>query len=212
MAQRSYRGRTVEERQSERRDRFMSAALDVFGTSGYDRGTVSAICAAAKLSRRQFYELFDTREDLLIAAYDMIHGEARYAVLEAFADVDAEAGIEERTRAAVGAFFDSVATDPRRMRIAFVEVGGVSSRVEAHRVQAREQWTEFFSAAAAEFTGLSESEFGFTYEAAAFIGALTEAGRLWASSQHRPDRDTVVEMLVGIILSFAAGRSTPEDR
>ncbi|WAC57797.1 TetR/AcrR family transcriptional regulator [Gordonia sp. SL306] len=190
----------------------MSAALDVFGTSGYDRGTVSAICAAAKLSRRQFYELFDTREDLLIAAYDMIHGEARTAVLEAFAEIDeVDAGIEDRTRAAVGAFFDSVATDPRRMRIAFVEVGGVSSRVEGHRVQARGQWTEFFSAAAAEFTGLSESEFGFTYEAAAFIGALTEAGHLWASSEHRPDRDTVVEMLVGIILSFAAGRSTPKD-
>ncbi|MGC4960637.1 TetR/AcrR family transcriptional regulator [Gordonia sp. DT101] len=190
----------------------MTAALDVFGTGGYDRGTVSAICAAAKLSRRQFYELFDTREDLLIAAYDMIHGEARDAVLAAFADVDqADAGIEERTRAAVGAFFDSVATDPRRMRIAFVEVGGVSSQVESHRVQARGQWTEFFSAAAAEFTGLSESEFGFTYEAAAFIGALTEAGHLWATSEHRPDRDTVVEMLVGIILSFAAGRSTPKD-
>nr|WP_237421870.1 TetR/AcrR family transcriptional regulator [Gordonia sp. SID5947] len=190
----------------------MAAALDIFGTSGYARGTVSAICAAAKLSRRQFYELFDTREDLLIAAYDMIHGEARDAVLAAFTDVDeVDAGIEDRTRAAVRAFFDSVAADPRRMRIAFVEVGGVSSRVESHRVQTREQWTEFFSTAASEFTGLSESEFGFTYEAAAFIGALTETGHLWASSDHRPDRDTVVEMLVGIILSFAAGRSTQND-
>ncbi|AZG46879.1 hypothetical protein D7316_03484 [Gordonia insulae] len=187
----------------------MAAGLEVFGTQGYAGGTVSAICAEAGLSRRQFYELFEGREDLLIAVYDMIHAEARMAVLAAFFDVDVpEPRIEDRTRPAVTAFFDSVATDPRRMRIAFIEVGGVSARVESHRVQSRGEWTAFFSSAADEFADLSGSEFGFDYEAAAFIGAMTEAGHLWASSTRRPDRDTVVDMLVAIILSLAASRSS----
>ncbi|WP_262365469.1 TetR/AcrR family transcriptional regulator [Gordonia sp. OPL2] len=208
MAQRSYRGQSVAERSAERRERFMTAALEVFGTLGYAGGTVSAICSGAGLSRRQFYELFETREDLLIAVYDMIHAEARAAVLAAFASVDRpNPPLEERVRPAVAAFFDSVAADPRRMRIAFIEVGGVSTRVEAHRFEARREWMTFFSAAAAEFADLSDSEFGFDYEAMIFIGALTEAGHLWAKSDPRPDRDTVVSMLVGVILALAAARA-----
>ncbi|MFW0786269.1 TetR/AcrR family transcriptional regulator [Gordonia sp. CPCC 206044] len=206
MPQRSYRGRSMVERQADRRERFMEAGLNVFGTSGYAHGTVSAICASAGLSRRQFYELFEGREELLIAVYDRIHAEARDRVLEAFTEATGDS-IEARTRPAVAAFFDSVAVDPRRMRIAFVEIGGISPRVEAHRISARAQWTAFFSAAASEFGDLSDSEFGFDYEAAAFIGALTEAGHLWASSEPRPDRDVVVEMLVRIILALADGRS-----
>ncbi|GAB92245.1 TetR/AcrR family transcriptional regulator [Gordonia rhizosphera] len=210
MSQRVYRGLSIEDRQADRHHRFMDAALEVFGTRGYAGGTVSAICAEAGLSRRQFYELFGGREDLLIAVYDRIHAEARDAVLRAFTEVDGTAGIEDRTRPAIAAFFDSVAVDPRRMRIAFVEVGGVSARVEQHRINTRAEWTAFFSAAAAEFTGLSSSEFGFDYEASAFIGALTAAGHLWTSSDPRPDRDVVVDMLLRIILALAAGRSSPD--
>ncbi|MDY6808159.1 MAG: TetR/AcrR family transcriptional regulator [Actinomycetota bacterium] len=212
MAQRSYRGRPVTERRADRQDRFMAAGLEVFGTQGYAQGTVSAICAAAGLSRRQFYELFDSREDLLIAVYDMIHAQARAAVLAAFTDVGGpRLSLEDRVRPAIAAFFDSVATDPRRMRVAFVEIGGVSARVESHRVQSRAQWTEFFGVAAAEIGGLDESPFGFTYEAAAFIGALTEAGHLWTSSTDRPHRDDVIDMLVAVIVALAARRTLPPD-
>ncbi|MAU83752.1 MAG: TetR family transcriptional regulator [Gordonia sp.] len=188
----------------------MAAALEVYGTQGYARGTVSTICAAAGLSRRQFYELFDSREDLLIAVYDMIHAQARTAVLAAFARADPAASLQDRVRPAIAAFFDSVATDPRRMRIAFVEIGGVSARVEAHRVRSRAEWTTFFGAAAAEIGGLRDSPFGFDYEAAAFIGALTEAGHLWASSTERPDRDEVIDMLLAVIVALATRRSTAE--
>ncbi|MFW0797600.1 TetR/AcrR family transcriptional regulator [Gordonia sp. CPCC 205515] len=210
MPQRSYGGRSVAERQAERFDRFMAAALDVFGTQGYAQGTVSAVCSAAGLSRRQFYELFESREDLLIAAYDMIHAEARDAVIAAFGSVDdSVADVSARVRPGIAAFFDSVAADPRRMRIAFIEVAGVSPRVEAHRLGARAEWTTFFSAMADTIAPeLSESEFGWSYEAAAFVGALTEAGHLWTDATPRPDRDVVVDMLMGIIMSFVRDRMT----
>ncbi|MEE3852266.1 TetR/AcrR family transcriptional regulator [Gordonia sp. LSe1-13] len=197
------------ERRADRRERFMSAALEVFGTQGYSGGTVSAICSVAGLSRRQFYESFDSREDLLIAVYDLIHAEARTAVAAAFAGVDDPAAtIADRARPAIAAFFDSVAADPRRMRIAFVEVGGVSARVEGHRVRSREEWTAFFDGAAAAILGPDETGFGFAYEAAAFIGALTATGHRWASSTHRPEQETVVEMLVAMIEALAATHRT----
>lgn len=190
----------------------MAAALTVFGTQGYAQGTVSAICSAAGLSRRQFYELFESREDLLIAVYDMIHAEARAAVLSALADVDESAtNVLDRVRPGVAAFFDSVATDPRRMRVAFIEVGGVSSRVEAHRLGARNEWSTFFGAMATMIApDLIESEFDWDYEAAAFVGALTEAGHLWTSSSPRPDQDVIVNMLMDVILSFVRARTPRE--
>lgn len=187
----------------------MAAALGVFGTQGYAQGTVSAICSAAGLSRRQFYELFDSREDLLIAVYDMIHAEARAAVLTALASVDESVtDVLDRVRPGIAAFFDSVASDPRRMRVAFIEVGGVSPRVEAHRLAARSEWSTFFSAMANMIApDLTESQFDWDYEAAAFVGALTEAGHLWTGSSPRPDQDAVVDMLMQIIKSFVRARA-----
>ena len=64
---RVWRGSTLEQRSDERRERLMSAGLEIFGTTGYQSSTVSGICSAAKVSTRTFYELFDQRADLLEA-------------------------------------------------------------------------------------------------------------------------------------------------
>ncbi len=42
---RVYGGRSADERKAERRDRFIEAGLEIFGTIGFQQGTVSAICA-----------------------------------------------------------------------------------------------------------------------------------------------------------------------
>lgn len=207
---RSYRGQSIEARRTDRRRRFLAAGLEVIGTQGYREGTVSAICAEAKLSRRQFYEQFESREDLLIALYDLIHSQARAAVLEAFGAGPMDEGVEARARPGVAAFFESVVADPRRMRVAFIEAAGISPRVEQHRLETRQRWIDFFSSAAALFADdFTESDFGFQYEAAAFIGALTEAGHLWASSTTRPSQEAVVEMLVRVITALAIARQRP---
>lgn len=205
---RVYRGRSAIERQTERRDRFIEAGLEVFGTIGYQQGTISAICAEAGLSRRQYYETFEGREELLIAVYDRIHTEAREAVLAGYLSVDMSVDdLESRVRPAIAAFFDAVASDPRRMRVAFVEVSGVSSRVEEYRLSARAGWMELFSQVAANFTErLHESDFGFTYEGAAVVGALSQCGHLWATSDTRPDRDEVVDILISVISGLAQRR------
>ncbi|NUS17521.1 MAG: helix-turn-helix transcriptional regulator, partial [Streptomyces sp.] len=70
-----YGGKTAEERQAERRRRFLDAALQLFGdTPGYRNTTVAALSEAAGLSTRQFYEEFRTLEDVLAALHLQVNG------------------------------------------------------------------------------------------------------------------------------------------
>ncbi|MEU0458901.1 helix-turn-helix domain-containing protein, partial [Streptomyces sp. NPDC006129] len=81
-----YGGKTAEERQAERRRRFLDAALHLFGdTPGFRATTVAALSEAAGLSTRQFYEEFRTLEDVLAALHLQVNGWAEAAVLEAAA-------------------------------------------------------------------------------------------------------------------------------
>lgn len=128
---RPWRGESPERRDAARRERLLAAGLELFGTRGYLDTSVEAICSEAQVSGRSFYEHFSNREDLLIAVYEQALAGVARALDEALAaaplDVDAmcRAGIEAPARALVG--------DERAVRVNFVEVIGVSDRVQAHR-------------------------------------------------------------------------------
>ncbi|MFC9552140.1 TetR/AcrR family transcriptional regulator [Rhodococcus sp. NPDC056960] len=91
----------------------------------YAHSSISDICAHPGLSRRQFYEEFGSREEILLALYDLIQDEARDTVLAAN-----EAARSRDPRVVAGtvttAYIESVGTDERRARIVFVEVVGAS--------------------------------------------------------------------------------------
>ncbi|MQA12822.1 MAG: TetR family transcriptional regulator [Pseudonocardiaceae bacterium] len=61
MAARHYGGRSAQQRRSDRRARLLVAALDLIGTQGYAAATVEALCGAARVSTRTFYEEFGGR-------------------------------------------------------------------------------------------------------------------------------------------------------
>lgn len=52
-------------RDSERRQRLLEAALELYGTVGYRATTVQADCKLAKMSTRSFYEVYADHERLL---------------------------------------------------------------------------------------------------------------------------------------------------
>src|SRR5512139_3717483 len=52
---RHYGGVSAQERKAARRERLLDAGLQLFGTPGGDRVTVSAVCAEAGLTERYFY-------------------------------------------------------------------------------------------------------------------------------------------------------------
>jgi AcrR family transcriptional regulator len=100
----------------------MDAALEICGTQGWSATTMTAVCSRARLTERYFYESFADRDELLVAVFDRIAGEAAEVVLAA--TEAAPDAARERTRAAVTAFVELMTDDPRKGRVAFVEAMG----------------------------------------------------------------------------------------
>lgn len=126
---RRYRGVSEEARQAERRQRFVEAGLTVFGSRGYHNSTVRSICAEAGLTERYFYESFSNSEDLLCVVYDYTNQRIRERILATLMDSPREPSAI--AYATLEAFLTIMRDDPRMAQILFVEVLGVSERVDA---------------------------------------------------------------------------------
>ncbi|KUJ70234.1 TetR family transcriptional regulator [Streptomyces albus subsp. albus] len=145
-----YAGRSAQERRAERRQRLLDAGLRLFGDSpGYRATSVTALCEAAGLSTRQFYEEFGSREEVLAALHLHVNDHAERAALEALAGARG-LPLEQRAAAVFRAYASAATSDPRHIRIAFVEVIGVSPRLERQRLVRRARWVDLLCAQAAE--------------------------------------------------------------
>jgi AcrR family transcriptional regulator len=140
-----YGGRSAQERRANRRARLVEAGLEQFGTVGYAMSSVRTVCKLANLSSRQFYEEFTSREDLLVALYDMAIAEAMTAVAVALA-AEPDPALATRLRTAVSAQVRFAAGDIRRARVVCVEIVGVSPAIEQHRMATRARWAELLIA------------------------------------------------------------------
>lgn len=199
---RTYGGQSVPERSAQRRRQFLDAGLTVFADAGYHSTSVTAICRTASLARAQFYEHFDNREDLLLAVYDHIQDQARHAVLAALRE-HATADITTRAGVAVAAYAESVGADPRRARISFVEIIGVSPRVEQHRIDQRRIWSQFVES---ELRSVVGPDFvppgGYAAATTGFIGALMALVHQWSTTTPKPPLDDLTEVLTRFLVSL----------
>ncbi|WP_433525292.1 TetR/AcrR family transcriptional regulator [Nocardia pseudovaccinii] len=198
---RMYDGRPVADRRAQRREQFLVAGVAVFGESGYQNSSVTALCRAAGLARSQFYELFENREDLLIAVYDRIQTEARQAVTAATTAASGDAvGLAQ---AAVRAYAESIGRDPRVTRIAHVEVVGVGERVEQRRMEQRALWTAFFEDQMRRALG---PEFvppgGFHTAVTGYVGALLALVHQWSTGDEQTDLAGITEVLTRFLISL----------
>ncbi len=134
---RRYRGVSAEDRRSGRRRQLLDAALEIVGTLGVERATMTAICAQAGLTERYFYESFGARDELLLAMVDEIAEQVRSAVLAALSDTGGDAAA--RARAAIAAFVALLTDDPRKGRAAIIE----SSTLPALRRRRHELFGDF---------------------------------------------------------------------
>jgi len=101
------------------RARLLNAAIAVAGGEGYAAMTVSAVIAAASVSRKTFYEQFADREHCFLAAYDVVAARALAGMRAAYGR---EAAWPERLRATLDWMLAALALHPHEARIAFVEV------------------------------------------------------------------------------------------
>ena len=124
---RSYRGRSPAARTEDRRERLLQAAISIYGQCGFHAATVQAICSAAGLTKRYFYESFTDSEDLLAACFRSVSSRL---IAELANDVDADRpDPEDRARSILTAYFRAIQADPVRARLFLLETDGLNPKL-----------------------------------------------------------------------------------
>lgn len=208
-----YGGRLAAERQAERRGRFLEAGLDLFGAGpGYRATKIIDVCKAAGLSTRQFYEEFHTLEDLLAELHLHVNDIAQQAVLATLPQVQDLHPIDRYTRL-FRAYATGTTADPRHSRIAFVEIIGVSPRLDRQRLDRRARWIDFLceqAQAAADHGEIASRDYRIT--AAAFIGAVNGLMHDWAVGWVDATLDQIIDELLQVLLDRLHVTPPPQDR
>jgi AcrR family transcriptional regulator len=112
------------------RQRLLAGMAEVAAQRGVGTVTVAHIVARSGVSRRTFYELFNDREDCLLAALDQAIGRASAAVLPAYASSERW---RERMRSALGALLQFCDEEPALARLCVVESLGAGPRALERR-------------------------------------------------------------------------------
>jgi AcrR family transcriptional regulator len=101
------------------RERLFAATVELVAKRGYRNTSIDHIVRAARVGYVAFYDLFDSKEDCFLAAFDRIVAETATALAAA---VDREAVWPRQIAAALDCVLDLIVDDPRRARVALVEV------------------------------------------------------------------------------------------
>lgn len=102
-------GTALAERRTARREALLDAGVTALGSPEARPLTVRAVCRAAGLTERYFYESFDDREAFVRATYDHVAARAELRLADAAGQAHADAAA---ARHAVEAFVDLLLDDP----------------------------------------------------------------------------------------------------
>lgn len=208
-AGRIYAGESLNERTARRRQQFLDAGLAVFGTTGYRTATVRVLCRQAELTDRYFYESFDSIEDLLMAVYQQQFDQLQMSVLAALQDERVRDDPRAAVRAGLETLF-TMASDPRVARVCWLEVLGVSPRVDAMYTRTFDGFADLVVGLARRYVAnwsLDDDEARML--GLALVGAVSQTVTHWLLGQYRERRDTLVDVTArvfeGVLLTFQPG-------
>jgi AcrR family transcriptional regulator len=100
------------------RERLLNGVVEAVAEHGYNATTIARITAAAKISRRTFYEYFEGKEDCYLAAYEMIEAHVLDLMLAA---PGAGEPWPDRVRARLAALLDVLSRDTAVSRCFLIE-------------------------------------------------------------------------------------------
>ncbi|MFI7587199.1 TetR/AcrR family transcriptional regulator [Spongisporangium articulatum] len=202
-ATRRYGGLDAEQRRNDRRARLVEAATELFGTAGYAATPIAEVCRAAGVAPVHFYELFETKEDLLRAVYDKINQDTQAAILEAVLAVEAT-DVLGRIEAGVSTFCAQMMADPARARVHCLEAVGVSPEMEAHRRDVIHAYrdllvAQFHEARAALGVERSLSDRQEQAVATMIVGGIDEVVIDWVLREDRTPIEDVTTAVAGVL-------------
>lgn len=125
---RRYGGVDKDERQRQRRDRLVAAALAVFGEQGYHESTVRDVCRHAELTSRYFYESFESMEALFEAVYVSVSSELLAQTMAVLQRTPLQP--DQLAEAALRTFLEFIREDPRRARVMLIDAFTVGPGIQ----------------------------------------------------------------------------------
>jgi len=110
------------------RERLLNGVVEAVAEHGYQATTIAAITAAAKISRRTFYEYFEGKQDCFLAAYEMIEAHVLDSMLAA---PGAAEPWPDRVRARLATLLDVLSRDAAVSRCFLIEPLAAGGEVAA---------------------------------------------------------------------------------
>jgi AcrR family transcriptional regulator len=137
------------------RARLVSAMVEVAAEHGFLGAAVGRVVSRAGVSRRTFYELFDSREDCFLAAFDWGVEQAAGQMAAAYAG---ESSWRDGIRAALAALLALLDSEPELARVCVVEALGAGTLVLERRARVLQAAADALSAGAPSGRGAAAGE------------------------------------------------------
>lgn len=188
------------DRRAERRTLLLDAAFELLGTEGWAGTTVRAVCHAARLNPRYFYESFDDLDALVVAVYDRLIASLAAEVMTAVSAAGDDPGAQ--TRAALRCIVDFVDADRRRGRVLYVEALGNEALNRRRIDTAHLLVTSVEQHAAATQGPLPPGEAIGRIGAAVLVGGAGELIVAWLDGRIDVDRDQLVDDATELFLAM----------
>ncbi|QBS43089.1 TetR/AcrR family transcriptional regulator [Nocardia sp. CS682] len=191
-AQRTYGGVSAEERRSQRRAALLEAALEIIGTQGLAKLTVSGLCAQAGLNERYYYESFDSRDAVLTALIDTIAEELALAIVAAVGTAPKDS--RSTARAAIAAGIHLLTDDPRKAKVALV-AGMATPELRARTTETVRVFARMVAAEGIDFYGIDDpdSDPAIDFRANYLVGGLVQTLTAWLQGELSLTRDELIE-------------------
>jgi AcrR family transcriptional regulator len=131
------------------RNRIHQAMIEVVSERGYPETRVVDVIGVAGVSRKTFYELFDSKEDCFLAAYDVLLDNLLDETTNAF-ESRAGAPWAERVAISLEVLLGHLSQHPDEARFAILEVLAAGPKALARRDSALRQFTGFLESGRSE--------------------------------------------------------------
>jgi AcrR family transcriptional regulator len=181
-------GVPIEDRQALRRDELIAAGATLLGGEGGPALTVRAVCRAAGLTERYFYESFTDRDEFVRAVYDDVCGRAMSTLMSA-----------TTPREAVERFVALMVDDPVRGRVLLL-----APEVEPVLAQSGAEWMpSFIDLLQRKLTTITDPALQ-NMVATGLIGALSALFSAYLDRRLTATRAEFIDYCVALLLSRAS--------
>jgi AcrR family transcriptional regulator len=196
---RKYGGKDALARQQERKAKLLAAGIKLIGREGFTATSIDAICAEAGLTKRYFYESYESTNVLLLEAYQAVIIEFLVSIQQAAHPYlnDAKALVH----AGLLQTFTFVANNPDKARLIMIEAMSVRGQLGHLYGKGYGNFVDLLVAFTKPFLkGEGTSDVMLTVMAKAMVGSLIHLCQGWIATDFKQPTDELVQ---GMEIIFA---------